>query len=479
MRVSFYNLGCKVNLADISRLSRQFEDLGYNIVEFEDETDIVLINTCTVTHRADADCRKVVRQALKKSPKAFVGVLGCYAQLQPEILAKIEGVDAVIGTKEKFEVPNLITKFEKLSEAQILVSDLSKEDIDFHTSAVSDNAGRTRAVLKIQDGCDYHCTFCTIPLARGQSRSIKFNKIENELKELNNSGFSEVVLSGINLGDFKNYDESSSESEDKKITHKFIDVVKYIDENDFGMRYRISSIEPNLLKKEIVDIIADSNSFCNHFHIPLQSGSPEILRKMKRRYQTKEYRELINYIKEKMPDCAIGVDVIVGFPGETEEHFAETYEFLNSLPITYLHVFTYSERENTPAIKMGGVVPHDVRKARNNRLRQLSDLKRIEFDSSQLNTYQNVIPEVYNPDIAMWKGWTDNYVSVLFSGPENLEHKRLPIHLNKFENYKMYGELLDFGLDNNSKESSKSNIDLENEKTPNHKLQLDVLKLSC
>lgn len=436
MRVSFYNLGCKVNLADISRLSRQFEELGHNVVEFEEETDIVLINTCTVTHRADADCRKVVRQALKKSPNAFVGVLGCYAQLQPEILAKIEGVDAVIGTKEKFEVPNLIEKFEKFNETKIFVSNLENEEIEFHTSAVSDNAGRTRAILKLQDGCDYHCTFCTIPLARGNSRSIKFDKIGNELQSLKNSGFAEVVLSGINLGDFKNYGEN------EKITHKFTDVVKYINENHLGMRYRISSIEPNLLKEEIVDIIKDSNSFCNHFHIPLQSGSPEILRKMKRRYQTKDYRKLIEYIKSNMPDCAIGVDVIVGFPGETEDHFMETYNLLNELPITYLHVFTYSERENTPAINYDGVVPMEIRKARNNRLRQLSEQKRIEFDKSQLGTYQNVIPEVYNPDIAMWKGWTDNYVNVQFAASPDLKQERMPIYLNKYENYKMYGELL-------------------------------------
>lgn len=437
MRVSFYNLGCKVNLADISRLAKQFEELGHKIVDFEDETDIVLINTCTVTHRADADCRKVVRQALKKSPNAFVGVLGCYAQLQPEILAKIEGVDAVIGTKEKFEVPHLIQKFEKFNEAKIFVSKINDEDIEFHTSAVSDNAGRTRAILKIQDGCDYFCTFCTIPLARGNSRSIKFEKINEELRNLKSTGFSEVVLSGINLGDFKNYDAN------EKIIYKFTDVVKNIEEKPLGMRYRISSIEPNLLKEEIIDIIKDSDSFCHHFHIPLQSGSPEILRKMKRRYQVKDYKRLVSEIKHKIPDCAIGVDVIVGFPGETEEHFMETYELLESLPITYLHVFTYSERENTPAITFKGVVQQDVRKSRNNRLRRLSEQKRIEFDKSQIGTIQSVIPEVYNEDIAMWKGWTDNYVNVQFYAPPTLEHKRMPILLNKFENYKVYGQLLD------------------------------------
>jgi len=455
MRVSFYNLGCKVNLADISRLSKQFEDLGHNIVEFEDESDIVLVNTCTVTHRADADCRKVVRQALKKSPNAFVGVMGCYAQLQPEVLAKIEGVDAVIGTKEKFEVTKFITKFEKYSEAKIFVSNIQGEELDFHTSAVSDNAGRTRAVLKIQDGCDYHCTFCTIPLARGNSRSIDINKIKNELVELKNNGFKEVVLSGINLGDFKNYDESG------KVVNKFYDVVKLIEDEPLDMRYRISSIEPNLLKNEIVDIISESESFCNHFHIPLQSGSPEILRKMKRRYQTKDYNNLINYITSKINNCAIGVDVIVGFPGETEEHFLETYEFLESLPITYLHVFTYSERENTKAVLMDGVVPMDVRKSRNSRLRDLSQIKRIEFDNNNLFSYQNIIPEIYNSDLGLWKGWTDNYISVLFSAPENLKKEKYKIFLNKFENYKMYGDLVDFNTDEkmNKKEYSDDNSD--------------------
>lgn len=438
MRVSFYNLGCKVNLADISRLSKQFEDLGHNIVEFEEETDIVLVNTCTVTHRADADCRKVVRQALKKSPNAFVGVMGCYAQLQPEVLAKIEGVDAVIGTKEKFEVTKFITKFEKYKETQIFVSNIKNEELDFHTSAVSDNAGRTRAVLKIQDGCDYHCTFCTIPLARGNSRSIDINQIKNELLLLKNNGYKEVVLSGINLGDFKNFDANG------KIINKFYDVVKLIENEPFNMRYRISSIEPNLLKNEIVDIISESESFCNHFHIPLQSGSPEILRLMKRRYQTKDYQNLINHISSKIDKCAIGVDVIVGFPGETEEHFLETYKFLESLPITYLHVFTYSERENTKAALMDGVVPINVRKSRNNRLRDLSNIKRIEFDQKNLYSYQLIIPEVYNHDLGLWKGWTDNYINVLFSAPEDLPKDRYKIFLNKFENYKMYGELVDF-----------------------------------
>jgi threonylcarbamoyladenosine tRNA methylthiotransferase MtaB len=429
MKVSFYNLGCKVNLADISRIGKQFEELGHKIVPFEDRADIVLVNTCTVTHRADADCRNIVRRALKKSPDAFVGVLGCYAQLQPEQIAKIEGVDAVIGTKEKFEIPNLIQKFEKNKETQILVSSL--EDIPFHTSAVSDNAGRTRAVLKIQDGCNYHCTFCTIPMARGESRSMEYNEIASELLKLSQSGYYEVVLSGINLGDYKNSDGK-----------KFIDIAKLINSIDSNMRFRISSIEPNLLKLEVIEEVFSSDSkFCPHFHIPLQSGSQDILMKMKRRYKASYYADLVNNIKSQRPDCAIGVDVIVGFPGETEEKFAETMNFLNDLPVTYLHVFTYSERDNTPAIKFDGVVPHEVRKLRTAILRELSESKKNEFYQSQVGTEKIVIPETYNSDNGLWKGWTENYVQVYFPAEPNLKQIPIPIKLDSIFESKVYGTL--------------------------------------
>lgn len=430
MNVSFYNLGCKVNLADISRIGKQFEELGHNIVPFEEKADIVLVNTCTVTHRADADCRNIVRRALKKSPDAFVGVLGCYAQLQPELIAKIEGVDAVIGTKEKFEIPNLIKKFEKNKETQILVSSL--DDIPFHTSAVSDNAGRTRAVLKIQDGCNYHCTFCTIPMARGESRSMEFEEVAKELLKLSQGGFYEVVLSGINLGDYKTAEG-----------YKFLDVARLINSIDSNMRFRISSIEPNLLKSDIIDVVFSKDSkFCPHFHIPLQSGSQEILMKMKRRYKATYYADLVNNIKSKNPDCAIGVDVIVGFPGETEEKFAETINFLTDLPITYLHVFTYSERDNTPAIKFDGVVPHEVRKLRTARLRELSEIKKNEFYKSQVGSEKIVIPETYNSDNGLWKGWTENYVQVYFPAEPNLKQIPIPIKLNSILESKVFGTLL-------------------------------------
>ncbi|MER3329997.1 MAG: tRNA (N(6)-L-threonylcarbamoyladenosine(37)-C(2))-methylthiotransferase MtaB [Candidatus Kapaibacterium sp.] len=448
MDISFYNLGCKVNLADISRIAKQFEELGHNVVDFEEKSDIVLVNTCTVTHRADADCRKIVRRALRRSPNAFVGVLGCYAQLQPEQLAKIEGVDAVIGTKHKFEIPNLIENFNKNAKTEIFVSDL--DDAPFHTSAVSDNSGRTRAVLKIQDGCDYHCSFCTIPLARGNSRSMPYDQIEEEMQGLINDGYREVVLSGINLGDYK--------TDDGK---KFVDALKLIDEKSGDMRIRISSIEPNLLTEEVLEVVANSKNIVPHFHIPLQSGSQELLRMMKRRYKATYYHDLVLRIKEVMPHCCIGVDVIVGFPGETDELAKETYDFLNGLPITYLHVFTYSERENTKAINYDGVVPHDVRKERTHQLRNLSDKKRLEFDESQVGTERVVIPEMYNEQNGMWRGWTENYVNVIFPASEDLPQVPHKIQINNMIESRVFGELTE--------------LRTEVKRTPNKRFKLPVI----
>jgi len=434
MKVAFYNLGCKVNLADISRIGKSFEELGHNIVEFGSPADVTLINTCTVTHRADADCRKVVRKALKISPNSFVGVMGCYAQLSPREVAKINGVDAVFGQKEKYDAATIISKLEKQENAQILVSDM--KDIEFHTSAVSDNAGRTRAILKLQDGCNYHCTFCTIPMARGESRSMRFDDIEGEIEKLAKAGYKEVVLSGVNLGDYKD-DEG----------RKFADALRKILSMDFGMRFRISSIEPNLLKDDVLEMVANSDNMCKHFHIPLQSGSPEILRKMKRRYQAKDYHKLILNIKDTIPECCIGADVIVGFPGETDQHFQETYDFISTLPISYLHAFTYSERPGTPASEMSGVVSSIKRKERVNSLRDLSDKLRDQFDKAQVGITQFVIPETYNPDNGLWKGWTGNYVTTYFAAPSDLAAEPLPIKLVKYEGGKMFGVANDADLD--------------------------------
>lgn len=430
-KVSFYNLGCKVNLADISRIGKQFQDLGHQIVDFEEESDIVLINTCTVTHKADADCRKVVRKALRKSPEAFVGVLGCFAQLQPDEIVKIEGVDAVFGQKEKYQIPTLINNFEKFDFPKILVGDM--KDIPFHTSAVSDNAGRTRAVFKIQDGCEYNCTFCTIPMARGGFRSMEFNEIIPSIDNFVNEGFKEVVLSGINLGE---YNSSNGE--------KFIDVVKLLDSYDIDIRYRISSIEPNLLKTEIIDIIENSKRFVKHFHIPMQSGSQEILMKMKRRYRIKNYNKLINDIKLRMPDTCLGADVIVGFPGETDELFEETFNFIKNSQISYLHVFTYSERENTVASTLDNPVPHDVRKERSKRLRDLSEVKLNDFYNTQITKVREVIPETYIPETDLWKGHTDNYVSVIFSGKNIEKGKKEKVLLMKNQYSYVEASLVNF-----------------------------------
>lgn len=417
-KVSFYNLGCKVNLADISRIGKQFEELGHQIVDFEEESDIVLINTCTVTHRADADCRKVVRKALRKSPEAFVGVLGCFAQLQPDEIIKINGVDAVFGQKEKYEIPTLINKFEKIESPRILVGDM--KEIPFHTSAVSDNTGRTRAVFKIQDGCEYNCTFCTIPMARGGFRSMDFEDIIPQIDNFVKEGYKEVILSGINLGEYQ-----------ARTGEKFVDVVKLLDSYDVDLRYRISSIEPNLLKSEIIDIIEKSNKFVKHFHIPLQSGSQDILMKMKRRYRIKNYKKLIEDIKLRMPDTCLGADVIVGFPGETEQHFRETYDFIKESPISYLHVFTYSERKDTIAAAFDNKVPHEIRKERTKLLRELSDEKLSEFYNSQILKVKEFIPETFIENKNSWKGHTDNYVSVEVSDSRIQKGEKYRVLLSK------------------------------------------------
>jgi len=429
MNVSFYNLGCKVNLADISRIGKQFQDLGHNIVDFDNQADVVLINTCTVTHRADADCRKIARRALKKSPNAFVGVLGCFAQLQPDEIIKIEGVDAVFGQSEKFKIPELIPDFKKNDTPQILVSEL--DDIPFHTSAVSDNTGKTRAVFKIQDGCEYNCTFCTIPKARGGFRSMNFEELEQNLLNFEKQNFKEVVFSGINLGEYKSEEN-----------HNFYDILKKTVSYDLDIRYRISSIEPNLLKDNIIDLVANSDAMCKHFHIPLQSGSQEILMKMKRRYRTKNYEKLIYKIKDQMPDACIGADVIVGFPCESDEKFEETYNFIKSLPISYLHVFTYSERPNTIALNIKEIVPHNIRKERTRRLRELSTLKLKEFYQSQINTIKSVIPETYVESSGLWKGWTENYVNVIFKAPENLPKNQTKVRLISENNEHILAELI-------------------------------------
>lgn len=429
MRVSFYNIGCKVNFAEISQIQKQFESMGAEVVEFGSPSDTVIINTCSVTNLADSDCRKIIRRALRANPNAFVAVIGCYAQLQPEEIAKIQGVDAIFGTKFKFDIPILINKFEKLDKPLIFVSPTNGH-LPYHSAISIDHESRTRIVFKLQDGCDYPCTYCTIPLARGKSRSMPFDEVHRKIIELQDSEYEEIVLSGINLGEYK-----------APTGENFLDIVKLIESLHPRQRFRISSIEPNKLNNEILNIIANSNVFCPHFHIPLQSGSDEILRKMRRRYNTSLYVKLVEKIKLLMPDASIGVDVITGFPGENQEHFEETYYFIENLPVSYLHVFTYSERRGTLAANFPNKVPMNERKERTNILRKLSELKRRQFYESQLNRTFTVIPEEYDNSDGLWKGWSQNYVRIEFQAPLDLDKKRVEVLTQKVLGDTVLGEL--------------------------------------
>ena len=429
MKVSLHTIGCKVNFAETSQIREKFESLGYEITDFGKPSDVILLNTCTVTSKADADARKLIRRAKRKNPGAFIGVMGCYAQMKPEEISNIEGVSAIFGQKEKAYVPDLINNIIGKEKTQTEVS--CTDNIPFDFATTYDNESRTRGFMKLQDGCDYFCSFCTIPYARGSSRSMPFESIPGQFDKIAENGYNEVVISGINLGTYK-----------AKTGENFTDVVNLIDKTRHPVRVRISSIEPNLLNDEIIDIVAGSNVFCPHFHIPLQSGSDEILRKMKRRYKSGYYRELIHKIKHKMPDCGIGVDVIVGFPGETDEHFMQTYELLESLPVSYLHVFTYSEREGTKAAEMNNKVPERIRKERTIKLRELSEIKKKAFYESQIGKEKVVIPETYNKQTGTFDGWTENYVRVSLKAPENLDKQPKRVLLKKMNKNKVYAELL-------------------------------------
>lgn len=429
MKVSLHTLGCKVNYAETAQLISKFEELGYEITEFGKESDIIIINTCSVTNNADIEARKIIRRAKRNSPNAFLGVMGCYAQLKPQEVAKIEGVDGVFGQREKFRIPSLIHSYLNGEKTQLNVSCI--EDLPFESALTTDNELRTRAFLKIQDGCNYFCSFCTIPYARGRSRSIDFSLLPKQFEKIVQSGYKEVVISGINLGDYKSKDGEN-----------FTDVVRLISQLNYDLRVRISSIEPNLLNDDIIDIVANSPNFCKHFHIPLQSGSAEILRKMKRRYKPEYYYNLIEKINRKIPNCGIGIDVIVGFPGETEEKFLETYEFLEKLRFSYLHVFTYSERDNTPAVKYPNPVPINERKKRTNILRNLSLTKKKQFYSKQIGKTLVVIPETYDKSNNTWKSWSDNYVRVKFNATENLNKEFYSIFIENADDEFVMGKLI-------------------------------------
>lgn len=399
--VAFYTLGCKLNFSETSTIGRLFTDAGYGVVDFTAGADVYVINTCSVTEHADKKCRKVVKEALKYAPHAYVTIVGCYAQLKPTEIAEIEGVDMVLGAAEKFRIVEYITDLTKQPKAVVHQQNIEKVNHNF--IAAYSIGDRTRTFLKVQDGCDYPCTYCTIPLARGGSRSDTIENVISRARQIAESGVKEIVLTGVNLGDFG---IRNGEREDK-----FFDLVKALDEVEGIERIRISSIEPNLLSNEIIEFVATSKRFVPHFHIPLQSGSNKILGLMRRRYQRELYTERVAKIKAVMPNCCIGVDVIVGFPGETQEDFLDTYQFLNELDVSYLHVFTYSEREQTPAAEMKGRVAGSTRADRSKMLHILSDKKRRAFYESQIGAVAEVLFEDDQKNGFM-HGFTRNYVKV-------------------------------------------------------------------
>jgi len=418
-KVAFYTLGCKLNYSETSSIGRLFTRAGFDTVDFTDTPDVFVINTCSVTENADKKCKKVVKEALKVSPNAYVTIVGCYAQLKPKEIAEIPGVDMVLGAAEKFQIVDYIQDLTKNPKALVYNQPVSEANQFVSAYSFGD---RTRTFLKVQDGCDYSCSFCTIPLARGASRSDTIEHVLEQAREIAASGVKEIVLTGVNLGDFG---IRNGEREDK-----FFDLVKALDEVEGIDRIRISSIEPNLLSDEIIAYVARSKRFVPHFHIPLQSGNNKILGLMRRRYKRELYAERVAKIKELMPDCCIGVDVIVGFPGETREDFIDTYNFLNGLNISYLHVFTYSERENTPAAGMPNPVPGSTRADRSKMLHILSDKKRRAFYESQLNKTEEVL---FEGDIkeGFMHGFTRNYVKVKVKYDPVLVNELKRVHLTR------------------------------------------------
>ena len=413
-KVAFYTLGCKLNYSETSAISRMFEVRGYVKVDFTQYPDIFIINTCSVTENADKKCRKIVKEAKKISPYSFVAILGCYAQLKPEELSKMPGVDAVLGTAEKFRLFDHLDDFTKRGAFASEISEAKEYNPSYSI------ADRTRTFLKVQDGCNYGCAFCTIPLARGKSRSGSISSIVKQAKEIARTGVKEVVLTGVNIGDFGIQEGKRSE--------RFIDLIKVLDDVEGIDRFRISSIETNLLSDEIIEFVACSRRFAPHFHIPLQSGSDAILKKMNRRYLSDRYRSRVEKVKALMPHCCIGVDVITGFPGETDKEFFKTYRFLNELAVSYLHVFTYSERANTQAIGMGEVVDKGKRNKRSKMLRDLSMRKKKYFYQQHVGETRDVLFEEYVEN-GMMHGFTENYIRVAA--------KYDPILINEIKNVRL------------------------------------------
>ena len=418
--VALTTLGCKLNFSETSTISRQFKNVGYSIVRFDQFSDIYVINTCSVTENADKQFKSYVSKALKINQDAFIIAIGCYAQLKPEELANVNGVDLVLGSKEKFKILDYLNDFKKNQSGKIHSCEISETNFYRSSFSIGD---RTRSFLKVQDGCDYKCTYCTIPLARGISRSDKLDNILRAAKEISDSGIKEIVLTGVNIGDY-----GKGEFGNKNHENTFLELVTALDKVNGISRVRISSIEPNLLSNDIINFVSNSKKFVPHFHIPMQSGSDTILKLMKRRYLSKLYRDRINHVKQVMPNACIGADVIVGFPGESEEEFMETYNFIKSLDLSYLHVFTYSERDNTEALGLNNVVSSNIRSKRSKLLRALSVQLKRKFYMSQLGTIKNVLFEPENRNGFIY-GFSNNYVRIKTPWRSSIKDKIIPFEL--------------------------------------------------
>ena len=425
LKVALTTLGCKLNFSETSTISRQFIDAGYHIVKFDQISDIYIINTCSVTQNADKQFKNLVSKALRINSKAFIIAIGCYAQLKPEELAKLNGVDLVLGSKEKFKILDYINDLNKNDLGEIHSCEISETDFYRSSYSIGD---RTRSFLKVQDGCDYKCTYCTIPLARGISRSDKLTNIISDAKSISESGVKEIVLTGVNIGDY-----GKGEFGQKNHDNTFLELINELDKVEGIARIRISSIEPNLLSNDIIHFVANSKKFVPHFHIPLQSGSNVILRLMRRRYKSELYRERVNYIKTLMPNACIGADVIVGFPGETDELFMETYRFIQSLDISYLHVFSYSERNNTVANNLPDIIPNEIRSKRSKLLRSLSVKMRRKFYSKQVGTNKNILFESENKNGFIY-GFSENYIRVKTPWRKNLVDNIVKYNLKEISN---------------------------------------------
>ncbi|MAB30740.1 MAG: tRNA (N(6)-L-threonylcarbamoyladenosine(37)-C(2))-methylthiotransferase MtaB [Formosa sp.] len=423
-KVAFYTLGCKLNFSETSTIARDFQNEGFERVDFSDVADIYVINTCSVTENADKRFKTIVKQALQVNADAFIIAIGCYAQLQPQELADVYGVDLVLGATEKFKITDYLNDLSKQSVGSVHACEIEAADFYVGSYSIGD---RTRAFLKVQDGCDYKCTYCTIPLARGISRSDSLQNVLKNAYEISIKGIQEIVLTGVNIGDY-----GKGEFGNKNHQHTFLELIQALDTVEGIKRLRISSIEPNLLKNETIDFVSKSNCFVPHFHIPLQSGSNLVLKNMRRRYMRELYEERVAVIKQQMPDACIGVDVIVGFPGETEALFLETFNFLNTLDISYLHVFTYSERPNTLAASMQNAVPKTIRTKRSKLLRGLSVKKRRAFYESQLGSIRTVLFEGENKS-GYIHGFTENYVKVKTPWNPTLVNTLHEIELTKID----------------------------------------------